>query len=83
MRAVNNYIIIKAIKEEQTTDSGFIIQDDTEFRYLKGEIVSTGDKTEAVKCGDIIYYDKHAGHDIIFDGKSYVVIKQQDVVIVE
>lgn len=83
MRAVNNYIIIKAIKEEQTTDSGFIIQDDTEFRYLKGQVISVGEKTEAITLDDIVYYDRHAGHDIIFDGKSYVVIKQQDVVIVE
>ena len=84
MKAVNNYIIITTIKEEQKTESGFIMQDDTaEFRYLKGEVVSVGEKTEAIKCCDIIYYDRHAGHDIMFGGKSYTVIKQQDVVIVE
>ena len=54
-----------------------------EFRYLKGEVVSVGEKTEAIKCCDIIHYDRHAGHDIIFDGKTYIVIKQNDVVIVE
>ena len=84
MKAVNNYIIITTIKEEQKTEGGFIMQDDkAEFRYLKGEVVSVGEKTEAIKCCDIIYYDRHAGHDIMFNGKSYTVIKQQDVVIVE
>lgn len=84
MKAVNNYIIITTIKEEQKTEGGFIMQDDkAEFRYLKGEVVSVGEKTEAIKCCDIIYYDRHAGHDIMLDGKSYTVIRQQDVVIVE
>mgnify|MGYP003634364625 CR=1 FL=1 len=84
MKAVNNYIIIKGIKEEKKTDSGFIMKDDkTEFRYLKGEVVSIGEKTEAIKCLDIIHYDRNAGHEIIFDNKTYIVIKQQDVVIVE
>nr|ASN63204.1 co-chaperonin GroES [uncultured virus] len=84
MKAVNNYIIITTIKEEQKTEGGFIMQDDkAEFRYLKGEVVSVGEKTEAIKCCDIIYYDRHSGHDIMLDGKSYTVIRQQDVVIVE
>ena len=84
MKAVNNYIIITPIKEEKKTESGFIMRDDkAEFRYLKGEVVSVGEKTEAIKCCDIIHYDRHAGHDIIFDGKTYIVIKQNDVVIVE
>ena len=84
MKAVNNYIIIKGIKEENKTDSGFIMKDDkAEFRYLKGEVVSIGEKTEAIKCCDVIHYDRNAGHEIIFDNKPYIVIKQQDVVIVE
>jgi len=83
MRAVNNYIIIKGIKEEQKTDSGFIIQDNTEFRYLKGQVISVGERTEAIKLDDIVYYDRHAGHEVIFDDNTYIVIKQQDIVIVE
>jgi len=84
MKAVNNYIIIKGIKEEKKTDSGFIMQDDkSEFRYLKGEVVSVGEKTEAIKCCDIIHYDRNAGHEIIFGNQAYIVIKQNDVVIVE
>ena len=84
MKAVNNYIIIKGIKEEKKTDSGFIMKDDkAEFRYLEGEVVSIGEKTEGIKCCDVIHYDRNAGHEIIFDNKPYIVIKQQDVVIVE
>ena len=84
MKAVNNYIIITKIKEELKTDYGFIIQDNkNEIRYLKGKVVNCGEKTECINPEDVIYYDRRAGNDIVLEGKSYTVIKQQDVIIVE
>ena len=63
MRAVNNYIIIKGIKEDQKTDSGFIIQDNTEFRYLKGQVISVGERTEAITLDDIYVQPYTYPHD--------------------
>jgi co-chaperonin GroES (HSP10) len=84
MKAVNNYIIITKIKEELKTDYGFIIQDTKgELRYSKGKVINCGEKTECINPNDIIYYDRRAGHDLVYEGKSYTVIRQQDVVIVE
>ena len=84
MKAVNNYLIITKIKEELKTDYGFIIQDNkNEIRYLKGKVVNCGEKTECINPEDVVYYDRRAGHDIVLEGKSYTVIKQQDVIIVE
>ena len=85
MKAVNQYIIVDKIKEEPKKVNGLIMTEslNTDVRYLKGIIISVGNRTEALKEGDKIYYDKHAGHGIEWDGKMYYVIKQQDVVIVE
>ena len=84
MKAVNTYIIIEKIKEEQKTQSGLILGDDkAEVRYLKGKIISVGDNTVGINPDDIIYYDKHAGHGIEFADKLFYVIKQGDVVFVE
>ena len=35
-----------------------------DVRYLKAEIVSVGDKVAMLEPGNIIRYDKHAGHGI-------------------
>ena len=43
-------------------------------RYIKGEIISIGNLVEGLKEKDIIYYDKHAGHDITFDEINIPVI---------
>jgi co-chaperonin GroES (HSP10) len=85
MKAVNHYIIVDKIKEEPKKVNGLIMTEslNTDIRYLRGKIISVGNNTEALKEGDNIYYDKHAGHGIEWDGKMYYVIKQQDVVIVE
>jgi len=84
MKAVNTYIIIEKIKEEQKTQGGLILGDDkAEIRYLKGKIISVGDNTVGLSEDDIIYYDRHAGHGIEWKEKMYHVIRQTDVVLVE
>ena len=42
-----------------------------------------GDMVKGVSDGDIIHYDKHAGHGIEWEDKLYQVIQHQDIVIVE
>lgn len=85
MKAVNYYIIVDKIKQEPLKQNGLILTEsiETDVRYLKGKVVSCGNMTQGLFEGDIIYYDKHAGHGISFDDKLYYVIKQGDVVIVE
>ena len=84
MKAVNNYLIIDMIKEEPKI-GGLILteQTDEDNRYLKAKVVSIGNLVEGIKEGDVIYYDKHAGHGIQHKDKFYGVIKQMDVVLID
>ena len=85
MKAINNYVIIENIKEGPKKVAGLIMTDETDSdnRYLKAKIISTGNIVEGLKDGDTIYYDKHAGHDISWKDKLYHVIRSNDVVLVE
>ena len=85
MQAVNYYIVVEKIKVEQKKVAGLILTDktDTENRYKKAKIISIGNLVKGVNVDDIIYYDKHAGHDITFDDKIYRVIQVGDIVLVE
>ena len=85
MKAINRYIVIKNIKTEPKKVAGLIMTDDTDVdnRYIKAKIISTGNLVEGLKDGDIIYYDKHAGHGISWDNVLYHVIRDQDVILVE
>tara|TARA_R100000655_G_scaffold15929_1_gene35106 strand:+ start:535 stop:792 length:258 start_codon:yes stop_codon:yes gene_type:complete len=85
MKAINYYIVIENIKEGPKKISGLIMTDDTDVdnRYSKAKIISTGNLVEGLKDGDIVYYDKHAGHAISWKDKLYHVIQNRDVVLVE
>lgn len=84
MKAINYYVIVQKIKEEPKKVNGLILdKDNNEVRYLKGKVISAGNETVGIKEGDVIYYDKHAGHNISVENIIYQVIKQGDVVMVE
>ena len=85
MRAINHYIIAKNIKTEPKKVAGLIMTDDTDVdnRYIKAEIISTGNLVEGLKDNDTIYYDKHAGHDISWKDTLYRVIQDRDLVFVD
>ena len=85
MRAINHYIIAKNIKTEPKKVAGLIMTDDTDVdnRYIKAEIISTGNLVEGIKEKDVVYYDKHAGHDIQHKDILYQVIRSGDVVLID
>tara|TARA_R100001163_G_scaffold40618_1_gene30798 strand:+ start:71 stop:328 length:258 start_codon:yes stop_codon:yes gene_type:complete len=85
MKAVNRYIIVDKIKVEPKKVAGLIMTDDTDAdnRYIKAKIISCGNLVEVLKDNDIVYYDKHAGHDISFNDKLYRVIQDRDVILIE
>ena len=84
MKAINRYIIVDKIKTEPKKVAGLIMTDDTDVdnRYLKANIISCGNLVEGLKDNDVVYYDKHAGHDISFNDKLYRVIRDMDIVLV-
>ena len=85
MKAINRYIIVDKIKLEPKKVAGLIMTDDTDAdnRYIKAKIISCGNLVEVLKDNDIVYYDKHAGHDISFNDKLYRVIQDRDVILIE
>ena len=85
MQAVNDYVIVDKIKEEPKKVSGLILTDDTDEdnRYKKANIISVGSDVPIINKGDVIYYDKHAGHDIGYNDELYRVIRVRDIVLVE
>ena len=85
MKAVNHYLVIEPIKGETKKVGGLILTDEIneDNRYKKAKIISAGNLVEGIKEGDVVYYDKHAGHGIQHNDKFYGVIKQIDVVLID
>ena len=85
MKAINNYLVVENIKEGLKKVGGLLLTEelDSDNRYLKAKIISTGNLVEGLQNGEIVYYDKHAGHGISYKDKLYHVIRSIDIVLVE
>ena len=85
MKAINNYVVVDKIKTEKNKVAGLILTEsvDEDNRYIKANVISVGNLVEGVKDGDVIHYDKHAGHGIQYKDKLYFVIRASDIVLVD
>ena len=85
MKAIGENLIVNKHKVGAAKTKGGLIlaeKQRDDIRYITADVISVGDEVAGVKAGDKIYYDKHAGHGIEFEGEKYIVIKIQDVVVV-
>ena len=84
MKAINNYVVVDKTKTEQNKVAGLILTEsvDEDNRYIKANVISAGELAKGVKDGDVVHYDKHAGHGIHYKDKLYFVIKASDIVLV-
>jgi co-chaperonin GroES (HSP10) len=85
MKAIGIYLIVDKLKVETTKIAGLELTEsqNKDVRYLRGKVISSGSQVEGINEGDVVWYDKHAGHGIDIDNKLYQVIKIHDIVIVE
>lgn len=85
MKAIGNFLVVEPIAKEQKPNIGGLIIPvalENDIRYLKAKVISKGDAVEApVNEGDIIFYDKHAGHKIPLGDIEHKVITQNDIVV--
>ena len=85
MKAVGKNLIINIVKEGTTkTKGGLLLAENQreDIRYTEANVLSAGEQVEGLKEGDRIFFDRHAGHKIEVNKKTYHIIKNQDVVVV-
>jgi chaperonin GroES len=85
MKAIGKCLIIEKLKEGTTkTKGGLLLAENQreDIRYIEAKVLSIGEEVVGVKEGDMIFYDRHAGHKIEIDKDTYHVIRLGDVVVV-
>jgi chaperonin GroES len=85
MKAIGKCLIIEKVKEGTTkTKGGLMLAENQreDIRYIEAKVLSIGEEVVGVKEGDMIFYDRHAGHKIEIEKDTYHVIRLGDVVVV-
>ena len=83
-------ILIEPSERERKTASGIVIPDSAKEKPQEGKVIAVGGgKTNdagqlikpQVKVGDIVMYKKWGGNEIKIEGKDYLIVKEEDILV--
>ena len=76
-------VVIEPKEAETKTASGLYIPDTAKEKPQQGKVLACGpgktDEPMEVKVGDNVLYGKYAGTEVTVDGKTYLIVKQSDI----
>ena len=80
-------VVIKQLEAEEKTKSGLILTSQSQEKpqeamviaVVTGGMVGDTEVKMVLKEGDRVVYSKYAGTEIKFEGETYIVIKQNDI----
>jgi len=88
LRPLHDRVVVRRVKEEETTKGGIIIPDSAKEKPQEGEIVAVGagaigDDNERVpldvKKGDRVLFGKWSGTEVKIDGEDLLIMKESDI----
>ena len=79
-------VLVEPKAAETKTAGGLIIPDNAKEKPQEGTVLAVGpgkkDEPMGVKVGDKVLYGKYAGTEINAEGKSYMIMRQSDILAV-
>ena len=86
MKPINDRVVVKPAPAEEKTKGGIIIPDTAKEKPQKGEIVAVGPGKEGnlmtVQVGDTVLYGKYAGQELHYEGEDYLIMREDDILVV-
>ena len=88
LQPLNDRVLVKRLETEEKTAGGLYIPDTAKEKPCKGEVIAAGPgklaengtRTPlAVKKGDMVPFNKHAGTEVKLDGIEHLVMREEDI----
>ena len=83
IKPLSDRVLIEPAAAETKTASGIFIPDTAKEKPQKGTVVAVGngkkDYTMTVKVGDVVLYGKYSGTEFKYEGKDYLIMKEEDI----
>jgi chaperonin GroES len=89
IRPLHDRIIVKRIKEEETTKGGIIIPDTAKEKPSEGKVIAVGNgkllengnlQPLEVKKGNKVLFGKYAGTEVKIDGEEHLIMREDDII---
>ena len=91
IKPLGDRVVIELVEQEETTASGIVLPESAKEAPQEGRVVAvgTGQVTNSgerialeVSEGDRIIFSKFAGTEIKFEGKEYLILRENDILAV-
>lgn len=86
MKPINDRVVVKPASAEEKTKGGIIIPDTAKEKPQRGEVVAVGpgkkDHEMTVQKGDTVLYGKYSGQEITLDGQDYLIMREDDILVI-
>ncbi|MDA9773898.1 co-chaperone GroES [Saprospiraceae bacterium] len=86
MKPINDRVVVKPAPAEETTAGGIIVPDTAKEKQQKGEVIAVGPGKDGiaptVKKGDTVLFGKYAGTELNYEGEDYMIMREDDILIV-
>ncbi len=86
LKPINDRVVVEPAKADSKTSGGIIIPDTAKEKPQKGKIIAVGPGKDgnklAVKKGDTVLYGKYAGQELEYQGKDYLIMREDDILVV-
>lgn len=87
IRPLGERVLVEPKDEKEVTKGGIIIPDTAKEKPMEGTVIAVGKKRDDkgndvpfdVKIGDIVLLPKYGGTEIKVDGKTYQLVRQDDL----
>lgn len=83
IRPLSDRVLVEPKEAETKTAAGIYIPDTAKEKPQQGTVLAAGpgkkDEPMEVKIGDSVLYGKYAGTEVTYEGKTYLIMKQSDI----
>ncbi|WP_105957059.1 co-chaperone GroES [Apilactobacillus quenuiae] len=89
LKPLGDRVVIETQNEEEKTVGGIVLANNAKEKPQTGKVISVGSgrildngkKLEpSVKAGDKVLFDKYAGTSVDYNGESYLILHDKDIV---
>jgi chaperonin GroES len=88
IRPLHDRVLVKRVKEQETTKGGIIIPDTAKEKPIEGEVVATGNgkimdggevRPLDVKEGNRILFGKYSGTEVKIEGEEHLILREDEI----
>jgi chaperonin GroES len=83
IKPLSDRVIVEPAPAETQTASGIFIPDTAKEKPQNGKVVAVGngkkDHVMSVKVGDNVLYGKYSGTELKYEGKDYLIMREDDI----